>query len=111
MIVPKAVLAQFQQSIHAKENGSDPDKLPTIKIQLSQFSDNLIPAFYVIKVPDEQNQLHCQLGIDAIDDISWILGDTFLRSQLSIYDLKGTRGGFARLTQKLTLKEYEYIQE
>ncbi|WP_062268709.1 pepsin-like aspartic protease [Endozoicomonas arenosclerae] len=115
LIVPKAVLAQFQNDIKVKEDCSDLDKLPTIKIQLSQFSYDLTPAFYVIKVPDQQNKLHCQLGIDAIDDNSWILGDTFLRSKLSVYDLSGTRVGFAtlasRLTQQLTLKEYVFIQE
>ncbi|MGI9280041.1 MAG: pepsin-like aspartic protease [Endozoicomonas sp.] len=114
LIVPKAVLAQFQHDIKVKEDCSELDKLPTIYIQLSQFSYDLTPAFYVIKIPGQDNQLECRLGIDALDDSSWILGDTFLRSRLSVYDLKKARVGFAKLasnlTQQLTLKEYQYIQ-
>lgn len=52
------------------------------------------PEDYTIEIT-ESNYKFCVLGINAGDYGLYILGDAFLRSYLSIYDLENNRAGLA----------------
>jgi len=71
--------------------------LPTISISLGGHDFELGPEFYVLRVPDENGAVQCQLGIEGVDAgvPIWILGDPFLRKYYTVWDAEANRVGFA----------------
>lgn len=70
-------------------------KIDPIQIQLSDdWNLGLPPEDYMIDY-NEANTNYCILGISPGDYGLYILGDSFLRSYLSIYDFENNRVGLA----------------
>lgn len=68
--------------------------LPTVSFDLAGTAMTLTGADYVIKDPDTGK---CMLGIQAISQDMWILGDVFMRKYYIYFDRENNRIGFANL--------------
>ncbi|XP_048203744.1 gastricsin [Perognathus longimembris pacificus] len=104
LTVPKNYLSTLMAAIGAQEseygeylvNCNNVGSLPTLKFLINGVEFPLQPSAYII-----EEDGFCTVGIQTIDLTSsdgqpfWILGDVFLRSYYSIFDLANNRVGFA----------------
>uniref|UniRef100_A0A8D0GRQ6 Peptidase A1 domain-containing protein n=1 Tax=Sphenodon punctatus TaxID=8508 RepID=A0A8D0GRQ6_SPHPU len=105
LTAPQEIFSQLMQSIGAEEdqNGqyvascSNIESMPTISFVISGTSFPLPPSAYVM----ENNSGYCTIGImptylpSQNGQPLWILGDVFLRSYYSVYDVGNSQMGFA----------------
>ncbi|KAM4834975.1 gastricsin [Thomomys bottae] len=104
LTVPQNYLNTLMEAIGAQENEygeffvncNNVDSLPTLKFLINGVEFPLQPSAYIMEEDD-----YCMVGIQSIDLTSqdgqpfWILGDVFLRSYYSIFDVANNRVGFA----------------
>ena len=73
---------------------------PTMEIHANGKIFNFKPRNYLILEPvvEKNDTLHCMISFQVLADSPvnnfWLLGDSFLRSTYSIYDLENNRIGF-----------------
>uniref|UniRef100_A0A8C0GTQ4 Peptidase A1 domain-containing protein n=1 Tax=Chelonoidis abingdonii TaxID=106734 RepID=A0A8C0GTQ4_CHEAB len=105
LTAPQAIFSELMEDIGAQENSdgeyvvscSSIDSMPTISFTISRTSFPLSPSAYVL----QSNSTECVVGISPTYLPSqngqplWILGDVFLRSYYSVYDLGNSQVGFA----------------
>jgi hypothetical protein len=71
------------------------DNLPDITISLGNNSYTIPPSLYVI---DKDCTLGFVYGDLSAVNISWILGDVFMRNYYTVFDMENSRVGFANLS-------------
>ncbi|XP_077695191.1 gastricsin-like [Eretmochelys imbricata] len=105
LTAPQEIFSQLMEDIGAQENSygeymvscSSIDSMPTISFTISGTSFPLSPSAYVLP----SNSGECVVGISPTylpsqnGQPRWILGDVFLRSYYSVYDVGNNRMGFA----------------
>ncbi|XP_075766108.1 gastricsin-like isoform X2 [Pelodiscus sinensis] len=105
LTAPQAIFSQLMQDIGAQQNSygeyevscSSISSMPTISFTISGTSFPLSPSAYVL----QSNSSQCEVGISPTYLPSqngqplWILGDVFLRSYYSVYDIGSNQLGFA----------------
>ncbi|XP_067387928.1 gastricsin-like isoform X3 [Emydura macquarii macquarii] len=105
LTAPQAVFSELMEDIGAQENSdgeyvvscSNISSMPTISFTISGTSFPLSPSAYVL----QSNGSECVVGISPTYLPSqngqplWILGDVFLRSYYSVYDVGNNQMGFA----------------
>ncbi|XP_050813076.1 gastricsin-like [Gopherus flavomarginatus] len=105
LTAPQSIFSQLMEDIGAQENSdgeyvvscSSIDSMPTISFTISETSFPLSPYAYVL----QSDSTECVVGISPTYLPSqngqplWILGDVFLRSYYSVYDLGNSQVGFA----------------
>ncbi|XP_073176059.1 gastricsin-like isoform X2 [Lepidochelys kempii] len=105
LTAPQEIFSQLMEDIGAQENGygeyvvscSSIDSMPTISFTISGTSFPLSPSAYVLP----SNSGECAVGISPTylpsqnGQPRWILGDVFLRSYYSVYDVGNNQMGFA----------------
>ncbi|XP_059877260.1 gastricsin [Delphinus delphis] len=105
LTVPQQFVSSLLQATGAEENeyGQFPvdcnsiQSLPTLTFIINGVQFPLSPASYILNYDDS----FCMLGVEPTYVPSqngqplWILGDVFLRSYYSVYDLGNNRVGFA----------------
>ncbi|XP_043356287.1 gastricsin-like isoform X4 [Dermochelys coriacea] len=105
LTAPQEIFVQLMEDIGAQENGygeyvvscSSIDSMPTISFTISGTSFPLSPSAYVL----QSNSRECVVGISPTylpsqnGQPRWILGDVFLRSYYSVYDVGNSKVGFA----------------
>ncbi|XP_069879881.1 gastricsin [Dipodomys merriami] len=104
LAVPKNYLGTLLEVIGAQEsaygqyyvNCNNVESLPTLKFLINGVEFPLQPSAYIL-----EEDGFCMVGIESIDitlesgQPFWILGDVFLRSYYSIFDIANNRVGFA----------------
>ncbi|XP_075766109.1 gastricsin-like [Pelodiscus sinensis] len=105
LTAPQAIFSQLMQDIGAQQNSygeyevscSSISSMPTISFTIGGASFPLSPSAYVLQSKSSQ----CTVGISPTYLPSqngqplWILGDVFLRSYYSVYDVGSNQVGFA----------------
>jgi len=81
-------------------NCDDVDKLPQLNFQIGEENYILKGKDYVLKLETE-NLVKCVIGISGIGENerfknTWILGDMFLKTYYSIYDMDNLQIGLAK---------------
>lgn len=75
---------------------SNLDSLPTVGFEIGGTVFNLSPEQYVLQLETAPNVTQCQVGIQASQGMPFtILGDVFIRSVYTIFDIANGRLGFA----------------
>ncbi|KAL8178976.1 UNVERIFIED_CONTAM: hypothetical protein K2H54_058229 [Gekko kuhli] len=105
LTAPQQVFGELMQYIGAQQDGngqyvvscSNIQSMPTITFVISGNSFPLSPSAYIL----ENNNGYCSVGImptylpSQNGQPLWILGDVFLRSYYSVYDVGNNQVGFA----------------
>ncbi|XP_072756818.1 lysosomal aspartic protease-like [Anoplolepis gracilipes] len=95
---PSSYIDVINEKIGADSNGyvncSQLDEFPTIAVVLNNKTFNLTPSNYIIQEVEE-GILKCLSGFDKLNFPLWILGDLFIRSYYTVFDLGNNRVGFA----------------
>uniref|UniRef100_A0A8C8RNN6 Peptidase A1 domain-containing protein n=1 Tax=Pelusios castaneus TaxID=367368 RepID=A0A8C8RNN6_9SAUR len=105
LTAPQNIFSELMEYIGAQENSdgeyvvscNDMENMPTISFTISGASFPLSPSAYLLQSDGSE----CVVGISPTYFPSqngqprWILGDVFLRSYYSIYDVGNNRVGFA----------------
>ena len=85
---------------YCKCDGVTDSTFPIFQIYTASKTFNFKPKDYLIYevVPEQNNEWRCMVSFQVLSDSPinnfWLLGDSFLRSTYSIYDVSNNRVGF-----------------
>ncbi|XP_043640943.1 lysosomal aspartic protease [Drosophila teissieri] len=109
IVVPLRAYEAFNRALNATDNGegeafvdcSTLCQLPNVKLNIGASTYTLTPKDYIYKVQADDNQTLCLSGFTYLEgNLLWILGDIFLGTVYSVFDVGKEQIGFAKLKKK-----------
>ncbi|EDW87997.2 uncharacterized protein Dyak_GE18490 [Drosophila yakuba] len=121
IVVPLRAYNAINRALNATDNGegeafvdcSNLCKLPNFNLNIGGSTYTLTPKDYIYKLQDN-NQTLCLSGFSYLEgNLLWILGDIFLGTVYTVFDVGQERIGFAKLKKNSTYGIYRptYVRE
>ncbi|XP_039501436.1 lysosomal aspartic protease [Drosophila santomea] len=122
IVVPLRAYHAINRALNATDNGegeafvdcSNLCQLPNFNLNIGGFTYTLTPNNYIYKLQADNNQTLCLSGFSYLEgNLLWILGDIFLGTVYTVFDVGQERIGFAKLKKNSTYGIYRptYVRD